>query len=194
MKKLVYGVGINDADYEVCKYEKIGGKSKQVWSCPFYRAWTRMLRRCYDPKLHYEYPSYKDCYVCQSWLTFSNFKAWMSAQDWQGKQMDKDILSKGNREYGPDSCVFISKNLNCFMMDNKHKRGDLPIGVSRSSKTKKLEAFCKNPFTGKAEYLGCFLTPEDAHEAWRKKKREHAIAYSETVSDRRVKEALINMY
>ena len=49
-KKLVYGVGNNDADYVVQKRETIGcadGKTKQnlVWECPYYRTWVDMLAR-----------------------------------------------------------------------------------------------------------------------------------------------------
>ena len=38
--KLVYGVGINDADYVLTKQEKVNGKWKIVWSCPYYERWN----------------------------------------------------------------------------------------------------------------------------------------------------------
>lgn len=50
--KLVHGVGINDADYAVTKWETVivNGKQKQklIWFCPFHRAWGNMLQRCYS--------------------------------------------------------------------------------------------------------------------------------------------------
>ena len=65
-KKLVYGVGINDADYVVKKFETIGyvnGKIKRklVWICPYYSAWTSMLVRCYSTKYQDRCPTYKGC-------------------------------------------------------------------------------------------------------------------------------------
>ena len=50
-RKLVFGVGINDADYAVTEYEttEVNGVRKQkfVWGCPYYLTWKGMLRRCY---------------------------------------------------------------------------------------------------------------------------------------------------
>jgi hypothetical protein len=50
--KLVYGVGVNDANYNVNKYEIIDGKQKLIWACPFYIKWRDMLKRCYSEVLH----------------------------------------------------------------------------------------------------------------------------------------------
>ena len=55
-RKLVCGVGINDADYVVTKQETIGyvdGKQKQklIWRCPFYKTWTLHLRARSSPSV-----------------------------------------------------------------------------------------------------------------------------------------------
>ena len=34
-QKLVHGVGVNDADYNVTKRERVNGKWKTTWICPF---------------------------------------------------------------------------------------------------------------------------------------------------------------
>ena len=109
-KRLVYGVGINDADYVVQKWETIGyvnGKQKQklIWICPYYSAWKSMLKRCYSSKYQDKRPTYKGCSVSDEWLTFSVFKVWMEKQDWEGKQLDKDLLFEGNKIYSADTCV-----------------------------------------------------------------------------------------
>ena len=70
--KLVFGVGINDADY-VIKVKVDGGYQ----DCPYYLKWKEMLRRCYSNRVASYHPTYKDCYVCEDWLIFSNFKKWM---------------------------------------------------------------------------------------------------------------------
>src|SRR5699024_1036564 len=99
-KKLTYGVGVNDAGYAVAKYETIvvdgKKKKKQVWKCPFYRAWECMLIRCYTVKYQERKPSYKGCVVSDEWKTFSNFKNWMRKQNWEGLCLDKDLLFEGN--------------------------------------------------------------------------------------------------
>lgn len=68
MKKgeLVYGVGINDADCSVYRTEKVNGKRKVVWYCPFYKMWSNMMRRAYDPKYKEKYPTYSDVCVLLS--------------------------------------------------------------------------------------------------------------------------------
>ena len=68
-QKLVYGVGINDADYVVRRMKtiKVNGKRKQklVWECPYYRVWKAMLQRCYSIKTQDKNPSYKGCSVSE---------------------------------------------------------------------------------------------------------------------------------
>ena len=98
-ERLVYGVGINDADYQV---------SKGNWRCPFYKTWKNMLARCYSPAFQRNQPLYIGCSVDERWHRFSHFKAWMEGQDWEGKALDKDRLTNGNKIYGPDTCVFLT--------------------------------------------------------------------------------------
>lgn len=109
-KKLIYGVGVNDSDYKVNPTVK----GKRV-KCPFYMKWRNMIARCYSSAYHKIKPSYKGCVVCSEWLSFSNFKSWMIKQDWKGKQLDKDIVKLGNKEYSPSTCVFVSNSVNCAM-------------------------------------------------------------------------------
>lgn len=111
--KLVCGVGINDADYVFQKWETIivNGKRKQklIWECDFYRTWKSMLARCYSIKTQERQPTYKGCSVSDEWLTFSVFKNWMEKQDWEDKQLDKDLLFEGNKVYSSETCVFVTR-------------------------------------------------------------------------------------
>ena len=118
----------------------------------------------------------------------------MEKQDWQGKSMDKDIIFPGNRLYSPETCAFVLKATNSFVTANDASRGDYPVGVSLYKPTGKYHALCNNPFTGKREHLGYYSTPEDAHEAWRKRKHELAQFVAATESDPRVVEALKKRY
>lgn len=42
---------------------------------------------------------------------------------------------------------------------------------------------CRNPFSNKGETLGYFDTPEEAHNAWKKRKHQHAIKLAETYNN-----------
>ena len=195
-RRKVFGVGNNDADYMVYECETIGGKRKIIWRCPFYLTWANMLRRCYSEKALIRNPTYKGCTVFERWLIFSNFKAWMETQDWKGKQLDKDLLVKGNKVYSPDNCIFVHPKVNTFTTDHGNARGEYMIGVYWSKNAGKFMSQCGNPFTGKQEYLGCFTNELEAHLAWKRKKHEHAcaLADSEYCTDPRLAEILRTRY
>ena len=191
---LVCGVGINDADYVITRHQKINGKSKQVWLCPFYRSWKSMLVRCYWPKYQERFPTYFGCSVCEAWLKFSVFKSWMEAQEWQGMALDKDTLLVGNKVYSPEFCIFITPELNAFTTDCAAARGEYPLGVSLSNRTGKFQAECNNPFSGGKDALGYFDCSDVAHEAWRARKHQHACRYADMQTDSRIALALRTRY
>jgi hypothetical protein len=199
MNKLVYGVGVNDLGYRTQVYEYVtenGGKRirKQVFICKYYAAWKHMLERCYSKKFLERNQSYIGTSVCSEWLYATAFKKWMEQQDWSGKCLDKDIIVPGSKLYSPETCAFVLPATNSFVIANDTSRGDYPIGVSIHKQTGKYRADCGNPFTGKQEYLGLFSTPEEAHEAWRKRKHELAQLVAARESDPRVVEALKKRY
>lgn len=190
LRKKLYGIGINDAEYRVRIYEVTNGRSREVWRCPFFRTWGAMVDRCYSPKYTAKNPSYQDCSVCNDWLSFSKFKAWMETQDWKGKQLDKDILVPGNKVYSPETCVFVPGDLNSFLVAREAARGRYPLGVYFEPHRNKFRARCDNPFTRESDHLGRFSTPEEAHEAWRQRKHELACQYADMQTDPRIAEAL----
>lgn len=193
-KKLVYGVGINDATYAVTKYSTNElGVEKQIWVCPFYKRWRSMLQRCYDPLAHTRQPTYVGCSVAEDWHLFSNFKAWMERQDWEEKDLDKDILGDG-KLYSELTCCFVRSDLNKFLLERQACRGDYPIGVSYHKHTGKFQASCRNPLIGAQEYLGLYATPEGAHDAWKKRKHELACALADLQQDQRLSEVLRSLF
>lgn len=183
--KLVRGVGANDADYPV--YSTVSGKRV---ICTFYATWNGMLQRCYDANYQAVQPTYIGCTVCDEWLKFSNFKAWMETQSWQGKALDKDLLVRGNKIYSPDTCVFVDSATNNFTAGRAAARGEWPIGVHFFKRAGKFMAMCSNPFTRKREHLGYFNCPEQAHQAWSKRKHELALQVADIQTDERVANAL----
>lgn len=197
--RLVCGVGINDADYVVQKKELIGtpgfGRRKQklVWICPFYLKWKNMLRRCYTPEVKEQF-SYSASVVCDEWHLFSNFKRWMEQQDWEGKELDKDLLVTGNKDYNPDTCVFVTHKVNTFLTERTSLRGKFPIGVSFCKSNGKYQAYCNSATEDKQRHLGFFSEPEEAHKAWLKYKLDQAYVLAKIETDQRVAQALIARY
>lgn len=184
-KKLVHGVGINDADYEVNR--RINGAIE--W-CPFYMKWTNMLARCYSSTYQARNQTYIGCSVCEKWLTFSNFKSWMEKQDWKGKEIDKDILVNGNKIYSPETCVFVDKATNYFILSGGTRRGLFLVGVSFFRRDGNFKSQCSNPFTKKIEHVGYFNDELLAHSAWKKRKHELACQLADLQTDDRVAAAL----
>lgn len=135
--RLVFGVGINDAQYKVYETTRINGRQVNLWSCPFYQAWAHMLRRCYSARVHAKWPTYVGCSVVTSWHSFLSFRSWMATQNWQGLELDKDTLIAGNKIYSPETCIFITQALNCFLTDRGLARGNDPLGVQFNRKSRK---------------------------------------------------------
>ena len=192
-KTKVQGIGINDADYETSSYlitkHGNGRRSlKLVWRCPYYRKWEQILNRCYSKNYLSRRPTYLRVLVCDEWLLFSNFKSWMEQQDWEGKVLDKDFLSEDTKIYSPNTCVFIDKELNGFILDSKAARGKYKQGVDFHKTTKKFRSRCGN------QYLGLYDTEDEAHEAWRMEKKRQATEWANKVEDPRLKTKLLSMY
>lgn len=188
-KKLVFGIGLNDVDYHV--YSKVNGKTV---ICHYYATWKHMLERCYCKKYLSKKPTYEGCEVCDEWLRLSIFKKWMETQDWEGKQLDKDLLLKGNKVYSPETCIFVEKSLNSFLTENNAKRGGSLIGVSRAGYINKFRAQCGDYFGGGKSYLGVFDSEIEAHAAWKKRKHEIACQLADLQTDERVAKALRERY
>lgn len=173
----ILGKGINDATYSVYQYQQIGGVRKVVWQCPYYRTWKGILERVYCLKYQAKEPSYKGTTLCSDWHYFSNFSTWMKKQTWEGLEIDKDILSGPNKIYSPETCVFIPKALNQFLIDRANDRGNELLGVSKIDH--KYVARCSDPFTGKRVYLGYFVDEQAAHQAWKNYKLMLACKWAE---------------
>ena len=124
-----------------------------------------ILRRCYSEKYQKIKPCYIGCTVSDEWLYFSNFKEWMSNQDWRLKAIDKDILIQHNRVYSASTCIFISTSINNLLTHKKSRKGKYPLGVSLHKASGKYVSQCSND--GHIEYLGVYETAGQAHEAYK---------------------------
>ncbi|MNQ56358.1 hypothetical protein D3C85_704790 [compost metagenome] len=109
------------------------------------------------------YGSAYNSVVCEEWHLFSNFKAWMEQQDWEGKELDKDLIGDGTL-YSPETCLFVDPDLNKFLLDSRKSRGRLLVGVDFCKNAGYYRARCS--YFGTSTYLGIFNTELDAHLAW----------------------------
>jgi len=187
-KGLVEKAGINDADYATSY--KAGGK---YIVCPYYRKWKNMLKRCYSLAYLNKHPTYRDCKVDTEWLKFSNFREWMITQDWQGKDLDKDLLIKGNKIYSPSLCVFINPSTNLAIAKSGKKDVRLLAGVTYTKSNTKYVAVVHKGTPSKKTYLGTYSTEVEAHNVWRLEKANHFRCLAKRESDKRVKNALCKM-
>ena len=185
-RRPLFGVGINDAPYKT--HVKIDGKRT---ACPFYLKWHGMLKRAYYQPYKDKNKTYKSVTVCDDWLIFSSFKAWMKKQDWQGKELDKDLLVQGNKQYSPRTCVFVSKEVNALIVSNSVTVGALKVGVylRKDLIKNKFKSYCND--NGKAIHLGYYETEDEAHNTYCKYKYA-VIARVALLQIEPVKSALLN--
>ncbi len=144
-----------------------------------YRIWSYMINRCYNDKFHARQPQYKDCFVCEEWHNYSNFKVWYDENIKQGTDLDldKDILFKGNKEYSPATVSFVPHCINTLILTCQNSRGDLPLGVYYDQRDGKYRAEMK--FMGKTKKLGSFDTAQDAFEKYKTYKEAFIKTFAE---------------
>lgn len=188
-KKLVSGVGINDADYPITYTDPSGKKYK----CPFYTTWAAMLYRCYDPTFHQRRPTYQGCSVVDDWKTFSNFSRWMQGQNWQGNELDKDLLVPGNKVYGPSTCLFVPSSLNNLLTLRANARGALPLGVSETTINGYKYFVASLSRGGKRVRVGYFKTVEEAEAAYEAAKKDYIRELAIAQTDPVLRQVLLNI-
>lgn len=101
-----------------------------------YSMWHGMLRRCYNNEEKFK--AYKGCEVCEEWLNFQNFKIWFDKNYWEcGNErmcLDKDIMTKGNKIYSPNTCLIVPQKINVIFVRNYIRNRDYPNGVYKCGK------------------------------------------------------------
>lgn len=162
-RNLVYGVGIND-------YK--GNISIHGVHIKSYKAWVRVLERCYDIKYKTKNPSYNDVVICDEWIKFSNFKEWFDKNYVDGYEIDKDIPVQGNKVYSPDTCCFVPRRINTLLLNKQRTNTSGVIGVY---KNKHGTFVAHSNMNGKKITIGYFKTAEDASKAYVKAKEEFVL-------------------
>lgn len=81
------------------------------WKHPLYGRWTRMHRRCKDPKSK-SYPDYggRGIRVCDEWHSYKHFYEWAMNNGFDEK-LEIDRIDN-NGDYKPDNCRFVPRIVN----------------------------------------------------------------------------------
>lgn len=157
----IYGVGFyGDGTYTDTLNKDLRKKTLE--------SWHTMFKRCYSETVHRNHRPYTDCFVNPNWYNFQNFAKFYVECPYRqlGWELDKDLLVKGNKEYGPDKCLFIPRDINGYLKVNKIRRGGYAIGVKLSYLGDAFEAHCRNN-DGKQVLVGKYSTEILAFEAYK---------------------------
>ena len=161
MKPTMCGIGYHGREGVDCKSKA-------------YLRWHDMMHRCYNDKFHRRQPQYKECTVCQEWWNFCNFEKWYDEHYYEIEDeimdLDKDILFKGNKEYGPNTCCVIPHYINTLFITGKKGRGDLPLGTWYDREKGKYRASMS--YQGIPIKIGSFKTIDDAFERYKTYKED----------------------
>lgn len=114
------------------------GKGKYKSDKVGYQVWLDMIKRCYSPKSEHTARCYSGVTVDVEWHNYQNFAKWFYENYTCGWQVDKDFLVRGNRVYGPETCVFLPRHLNGFLV------GGLKRGISRNPISGSWKAACND--------------------------------------------------
>lgn len=182
--RILFGVGFVGEGFYKARYLK-----KYTTE---YETWYAMIRRCYS-LMHLERaPSYEGCKVDERWFNFQVFAQWYCEQKMYGQkgwELDKDIITKGNKIYSPETCCLLPKKINSMIAIDRVSNGRYPVGVSSSYAN-------KNPFRVKAAgaYVGHYSNLEDAVRSYKTAKelsvKQAALQFKDDL-DVRVFDALM---
>ncbi len=184
----VFGVGVVGTKYPAYEY---GVVTKE------YVLWNNMLMRCYSDTYKKKQPTYIGCEVSENFKSYEYFYEWCHKQVGFGNEgwhLDKDLLTKGNRIYSENTCIFIPSEINLVLTKSTALRGKHLIGVYWHNENKAfVSKVSKNK--GEQEWLGTFKTELEAFNAYKKAKesfvKEQANKWKSQIDDRAY-EALMN--
>ena len=155
-----------------------------------YDLWCNMLQRCYSDKYQKKKPTYEGCEVSDNFKSFEYFYEWCNKQigfGVEGWNLDKDLLTEGNKVYSENICVFIPSEINKVLVKREALRGEHLIGVCWDKKANAFKAQV-NKNKGKQEYLGLFTTEIEAFNAYKEAKeafiKEQANKWKGKIDDK----------
>ncbi len=99
-----------------------------------YQLWENMRGRIGN---NYKNPTYSEVTVCDEWKDFQVFAKWFQDQVTSGNytdgyHLDKDFLSGSNKQYSPETCVFIPREINNVFVKKTKTNGCFGVHKSKS--------------------------------------------------------------
>lgn len=160
-----------------------------------YLRWKDMLMRCYCEKYKNKNPTYSGCSVVPEWHNFQNFAKWYSENYYSvpdsKMELDKDVLSPGNKIYSPETCCFLPSEINKLFSKNVIRNNcSENLYIYRNGKYR---ISCSN--NKKLKHLGYFNTREEAIASYERFKDEIIKSTIEKYSiflPENIKNALLN--
>lgn len=139
-----------------------------------YGTWKSMFSRCFSNKRSKK--DYKDrgIGICKQWSSFLQFY-----KDMGNKPSDEYSIDRINNDLGycPHNCRWATKTEQIRNRGRRKIRSGknvgLPEGVKAQTKSNTFYSAIRH--NKKYYYLGSFKTPQEAHEAYIKKKEELGI-------------------
>lgn len=156
-----HGFGVTDVPAMVS-----GSRNKYA------RLWESMITRVLSGRDK----AYSNVEIQEDWALLSNFLRDISEFKGYDKVLsdkwvlDKDILSLGNKIYSKDTCCFVPRELNAFMINYNKPKGDYAIGVHFCNREKKYVAQAYKD--AKQRFLGYYDSEQEAHKVYMKSKQD----------------------
>jgi hypothetical protein len=145
-----------------------------------YVVWAGILDRGYGDKVRLNRPGYDETIVEDVWHNFGGFIDWTrSAIGWgkEGWHVDKDLLVRGNKSYGPDVCCMLPGKINSNLWIQT-KEGDTLPGVIKIG-----NSYRANTKLGEVTQARHFKTEQDAFSFYRQTKEAYIKYLAEQYRD-----------
>lgn len=150
----------NSSDTKITYKEK----NKRVITTS-YAKWSSMKQRICDEDYHKTHPTYIDVTINPLWLDFKNFEGWFNQHYSHGLVLDKDLKDGSNKRYCPETCLFVSVDVNAFLLFDKSNNSGLLTGVS-SRPSGRFQTQCNIGFGKRRRTFGTWNTEQEAHLAY----------------------------
>ncbi len=141
-----------------------------------YRMWQDMLLRCYDSVRLDRRKTYRGVTVDPTWFNYQTFmkfldkattEANMSINDLVNNySLDKDLKVHGNKIYSEQTTIFISRDLNIFLTNNRITNSSGYIGVHAHGPNWRAEFSVGGRGKRKREGLGTYKTKTEAFKTY----------------------------
>lgn len=159
-----------------------------------YTVWKQVLERCFNENYKKKHPTYQNCTLNDDWVNFQNFAEWYWTQKGagiRGWHLDKDLIIKGNKEYGPHTCILLPQDINKALKLSMMGTKTTPVGTHQRPNG----VFVVGLVGRSSKYVGSFSTDTEAFKAYKHAKENYLKSLAEKYKDMvdiKVYEALYN--